>query len=109
MITDHNSVIDLAIALITKLKVTPKDNPVSQQMIADAKKTSATILSKSAKDFDKVYVDNEVAYHKAVIGAVKTVLIPQAQNKELKALLQKVLPILNTNLKHAEMVQKQIK
>lgn len=109
MITDHKSVIDLAVALVTKLKVTPKDNAVSQQMTADAKKTEATLRSKSAKDFDKAYVDNEVAYHKAVIGAVKTVLIPQAQNKELKALLEKVVPILDTHLKHAEMVQKQIK
>lgn len=108
MIGDHQAVIDMAVALVTKLKVTPKDNAVSKQYLADAKKTKKMLQSKSAKKFDKAYVDNEVAYHKAVIAAVETVLIPQAQNEELKALLEKALPILETHLHHAEMVQKQI-
>ncbi|MGV9003557.1 DUF4142 domain-containing protein [Flavobacterium sp.] len=87
MIADHQSVIDMAVALVTKLNVTPKDNSVSKQYTANAKETMKMLSSKSGKAFDKAYVDNEVAYHKAVIAAVKTVLIPQAQNDELKALL----------------------
>lgn len=109
MIADHQAVIDMAVALVTKLKVTPKDNAVSQQYTTNAKATIKTLSSKSGKAFDKAYVDNEVAYHEAVIAAVKTVLIPQSQNPELKALLQKALPILETHLHHAEMVQGQMK
>ena len=45
---------------------------------------------------------------KAVIAAVQGRLIPEAENRELKALLQTVLPILKTHLAHAEMVQKNI-
>jgi putative membrane protein len=108
MATDHKSVIDQAVALVTKLKVTPKDNAVSKQMLADAAKTKEMLNSKSGKEFDKAYVDNEVAYHKAVIGAVETVLIPQSSNAELKALLQQVVPILKTHLEHAEMMQKNL-
>lgn len=67
------------------------------------------LKSKSAMSFDKAYVDNEVAYHEAVIGAVKTVLIPQAQNDELKALLEQVVPILETHLDHAKMLQSKLK
>jgi putative membrane protein len=109
MIADHQSVIDMAVALVTKLKVTPKDNTVSKKYLADAKETMKMLSSKSDKAFDKAYVDNEVSYHKAVITAVKTVLIPQSQNGELKALLQKVVPILDKHLEHAQMLQKQIK
>lgn len=109
MIADHQAVIDRAVALVTKLKVTPKDNSVSKQYLANAKTTMKMLHSKSTKNFDKAYVDNEVAYHKAVIAALKTVLIPQSQNDELKTLLQKVLPILETHLHHAEMVQSEIK
>lgn len=94
MAKDHQSVIDQAVALVTKLKVTPKDNPVSKKMAADASKTKKMVLSKSAGTFDKAYIDNEVAYHKAVIAAVETVLIPQASNEELKSLLQNVVPTL---------------
>jgi putative membrane protein len=97
------------VALVTKLKVTPKDNAVSQKLNADAEKTKKSLRTKSGKAFDKAYIDNEVAYHKAVIGAVETLLIPQAQNSELKALLKSVDPILKTHLAHAEMVQKNFK
>jgi putative membrane protein len=62
--------------------------------------------SKSGKAFDKAYIDNEVAYHKAVISVIETVLIPQSQNAELKGLLQKVLPAFHAHLEHAEMIQK---
>lgn len=105
MASDHQSVIDQAVALVTKLKVTPKDNAVSKSMVADAKKTEKILNGKSGKAFDKAYIDNEVSYHKAVISAVENVLIPQAQNGELKALLQAVVPTLKTHLEHAEMVQ----
>ena len=98
--------IDQAVALVTKLKVTPKDNAVSQKLKSDAAKTQKMLRSKSAQAFDKAYIDNEVVYHKAVIAAVETVLIPQATNEELKGLLQNVVPALKAHLEHAEMVQK---
>lgn len=109
MIADHQAVIDMAVALVTKLGVTPMDNAVSEQYLENAKGTMEMLNSASDESFDKAYVDNEVAYHKAVIEAVKTVLIPQAENEELKALLEKALPILETHLQHAEMVQSQMK
>jgi putative membrane protein len=109
MITDHQSVIDQATALVKKLKVTPKDNAVSHQLQANAKKTMASLKGKTGVAFDKAYAKNEVAYHKAVISTVENTLIPQAQNAELKSLLQTVLPILKTHLEHAEMVEKNLK
>lgn len=109
MIADHQSVIDMAVALVTKLGVTPMDNAVSKQYRNNAKETMDMLKSKSAMSFDKAYVDNEVAYHEAVISAVNTVLIPQAQNKELKALLEKVVPILETHLDHAKMIQNKMR
>ncbi len=109
MTNDHKAVIAQAVALVTKLKVTPKDNAVSQKLNADAEKEKAVLRAKKGKEFDKAYIDNEVAYHKAVIGAVETVLVPDAQNAELKELLQKVVPALKAHLAHAEMVQKNYK
>ena len=106
MIDDHSSVINQAVALVTKLGVIPKDNAVSKQLLSDAAKTKKMLRSKSSKEFSRAYVDNEVAYHKAVISAVETLLIPQSQNAELKKLLQAVLPTLKAHLGHAEMVQK---
>jgi putative membrane protein len=106
MTNDHKAVIGQAVALVTKLGVTAVDNAVSRQLLSDAENTKKMLLSKSAKDFDKAYIDNEVSYHKAVIGAVEGLLIPETENAELKKLLQNVVPALKTHLVHAEMVQK---
>jgi putative membrane protein len=106
MATDHAAVLAKATALVKKLGVTPKDNAVSQKLYADAEKTKKDLRAKSGKAFDKAYIDNEVAYHKAVISAVETLLIPETENAELKKLLQDILPALKSHLAHAEMVQK---
>ena len=109
MTNDHKAVIGQASALVKKLGVTPKDNAVSQKLLADAEQTKKTLRTKSGKAFNKAYIDNEVVYHKAVIGAVEGLLIPEAENAELKALLQNIIPALKTHLEHAEMVQKMYK
>ncbi len=108
MATDHKSVIDQAVALVTKLKVTPKDNAVSQKLLADAVKTKKMLRSKSGNAFNRAYIDNEVGYHKAVIDAVENLLIPNASNTELKALLQNIVPAFKTHLEHATMLQNKI-
>ncbi len=108
MINDHKAVINQAAALVKKLGVTPKDNKVSQQLLADSKKTSRMLESKSGADFNKAYIDNEVNYHKAVISTVENLLIPDTENSELKELLQNVVPTLKAHLEHAQMVQAKV-
>ncbi|MCO5231701.1 MAG: DUF4142 domain-containing protein [Chitinophagales bacterium] len=109
MQTDHLAVIGMATKLAEKLHVTPKSNAVTQSLLDGAKKMKSDLNSKSGKAFNKAYIDNEVAYHKSVIQAVETILIPQTKNSELKDLLIKVLPSLKVHLEHALMVQKNFK
>jgi len=106
MANDHTAVIAQAVELAKKLGVTPVSNDVSKQLTADAEKTKRMLRATSKKNFNKVYIDNEVSYHKAVISAVEGVLIPETENSELKELLQNVVPALKAHLQHAEMVQK---
>lgn len=108
MTDDHKAIIAQAVALATKLGVTPQDNAVSQKLLADAETMKKALKAKKGKAFDKAYIDNEVAYHKAVIGAVETLLIPETENQELKDLLITVLPALKVHLEHAQMLQKKL-
>jgi len=109
MIADHNAVIKQATDLVTKLGVTPKDNDVSKKLSGDAEKKKTELKGKTGAAFDKAYIENEVAYHKAVIATVEGTLVPDAQNAALKQLLQNILPALKTHLAHAETVQKSLK
>jgi putative membrane protein len=109
MVRDHTAVNDQALALVKKLKVTPQDNPTSASLKAagDAKLKELAKLNGAA--FDKAYVANEVAYHKTVNGALSSTLIPDAQNGELKSLLQTGLKLFTEHQHHAEMLAGQVK
>lgn len=109
MIKDHESVNKQASDLVTKLGVKPMDNDLSKQLKADAEKTYDSLKGKKGADFDQAYINNEVGYHEAVISVVKNTLITNAQNAELKALLQAVLPALEMHLEHAKMAQSHLK
>lgn len=105
MVTDHTGVKNAAVDLATRLKVTPQDNRTSQSLKADGEKHLARLKTLSGTDFDKAYVDREVAYHQQVLDAVDKVLIPNAANAELKALLVKVRPAFVAHLEHAKQLQ----
>ena len=108
MVRDHEAVNVQALDLVKKLGVTPEDNDISKSLAADAQKKHDELAKLEGDAFDKAYIDNEVAYHKAVISAVEGLLIPEAEHAELKALLQNVVPALQAHLDHAEMVQSQL-
>jgi putative membrane protein len=105
MVTDHTGVNKQATDLVTKLKVTPEDNPTSQSLKAGGEKNLTNLKGLSGPAFDKAYIDNEVTYHQAVIDAMDKTLIPSAKNAELKALLVKVRPAFVAHLEHAKHVQ----
>src|SRR5436190_21434431 len=109
MVTDHTGVNQQAVALVTKLKVTPQDNETSQSLKAGGEKNVAALKALKGAAFDQAYVDHEVAYHQAVLDAVDKTLIPNAKNDELKALLVKVRPAFVTHLEHAKHVQASLK
>jgi putative membrane protein len=105
MVTDHTGVNKAAVELVTKLKVTPQDNPTSQSLKAGGEKNVAHLRTLKGAAFDKAYVDQEVAYHTSVLEAVDKTLIPNASNAELKALLVKVRPAFVAHLEHAKRLQ----
>jgi putative membrane protein len=108
MITDHSAVQKSVINVASKLNVTPADSPTSDSLKAQAQQTLEKLRGFKGKAFEKSYVDNEVSYHEAVINATKTVLIPSAQNAELKSALQGAEPLFEGPLAHAERVQSAI-
>ena len=105
MVNDHTGVNKQAVALVTKLKVTPADNDTAKSLNDGGKANVTNLKALKGKEFDKAYIDHEVAYHTAVIDAVDKTLIPGAQNAELKALLVKVRPAFVAHLEHAKMIQ----
>ena len=109
MVRDHEAVNQQALALVKKLNVTPEDNDTSRALSKQAAAKLAEMDKLKGAEFDKAYAANEVAYHKAVNGALETLLIPSANNAELKSLLQTGLKIFQGHLQHAEHVAASLK
>jgi putative membrane protein len=109
MVRDHTAVNDKALALVKKLHVTPEANPTSASLTKQADATLAKLGHLSGAAFDRAYVNNEVAFHKTVNGALGSTLIPSAKNGELKSLLQTGLTLFREHQKHAENLAKGLK
>jgi putative membrane protein len=109
MVRDHEAVNKQALDLVKKLKVTPEDNDTSKTLSKQAADKLTELGKLKGAAYDKAYVANEVAYHKAVNGALETQLIPSANNAELKGLLQTGLKIFQGHQQHAEQVAAALK
>jgi putative membrane protein len=109
MVRDHEAVNKQALDLVKKLKVTPEDNDTSKTLSKQAADKLTELAKLKGADYDKGYVANEVAYHKAVNGALEKQLIPSADNAELKSLLQTGLKIFQGHQQHAEHVAATLK
>jgi putative membrane protein len=94
---------------VKKLGVTPEDNDTSKTLNKQAADKRAELAKLSGAAFDKAYIDNEVAYHKAVNAALQNTLIPAASNTELKDLLTTGLKIFQGHEEHAEHVAAEFK
>jgi putative membrane protein len=105
MVTDHTAVNKSAVELVTKQHIEPVQSDTSKSLAAGGAETRQKLSALEGAAFDKAYVDNEVAYHQAVIDVLKTKLIPSAQNKELKDALVGVAPAFDAHLEHAKQVQ----
>jgi putative membrane protein len=109
MITDHTGVNKQAVALAKKLKVKPEDNDTSKSLKQGGDENIAKLKKLKGKEFDKEYVDHEVAYHQAVLDAIDKTLVPSAKNEQLKDLIVKVRPAIAAHLDHAKHLQSQMK
>ena len=58
----------------------------------DSARAVAMLQSKRGAEFDRAYLQYEVAFHQAVIDAIKGTLLPAVSNPELRSLMTTVLP-----------------
>ncbi len=109
MVRDHEAVNAKALALVKKLGVTPESNATSEALAKQAKATEQRLSGLEGAAFDEAYAANEAAYHATYNGALKTTLIPSADNGELKALLETGLTLFSEHQKHAEQLAAELK
>ena len=102
MIADHTAVNAHAVALAQRLGVTPQDNAVSQSLQKGAAAARTALDHLEGAEFERAYIEREVAYHQAVLDALDGLLIPTTANADLRKLLTEVRPAIAAHLAHAK-------
>lgn len=75
--------------------------PLAQQ------ETQALQSAPKGAEFDKTYIDQEVAAHQAVLDLVDKAH-GEADNAELKALIEKAKPVIEKHLDQAKQIQQKL-
>lgn len=101
LVKAHRGVRQQGRDLAKKLKVTPTP-PKNFGMAADHAAAMRKLRALRGPAFDRAFLAHEVAYHKAVIDAVTTTLLPALQNAEVKKLVTDVAPAFQAHMMQAQ-------
>jgi putative membrane protein len=103
MMGEHHSLRLQGQQLVTRLGVTPQP-PANFELPNTQQTAMQNLEGKSGAEFDKAYIDHEVVYHEQVLQTAQQAL-GQAQNAELKALIEQAAPVIQKHLDEAKRIQ----
>ena len=101
MMGEHHALREQGQQLAKRLKVTPE--PPANDPVTPLAQNETNVLQSTPKgpEFDRVYIEQEIAAHKAVLDLAENAH-GQAQNEQLKALIEQAKPVIQKHLDHAE-------
>jgi putative membrane protein len=105
---DHAAVRQQGRDLARKLGVKPTA-PKPDPYAAGHAQAMTLLKGKRGTDFDRAFLDHEIAFHQSVIDAINKTLLPAIQNPELKALVVKVAPAFQSHLDMCRAMKQQLK
>jgi putative membrane protein len=100
--SDHLGVRQAAFDLQGKCKVAASLPDERDEAAVDHSKTMARLMALKGAEFDKVYVEHEVAFHRAAIDVVRGLLLPSATCPELQEHFKAILPAFEHHLSMTE-------
>lgn len=98
---DHKAVRQQGRALAAKLGVTPTPPSPDEGAIAHAEAMKRLRAAQPAQ-FDHAFLQHEVAFHKAVVDAVGSTLLPAIKNDEVRKLVTTVAPAFVAHMEAAK-------
>jgi putative membrane protein len=104
---DHQMVRQQGRDLARKLGVTPTP-PAGDQSARDHAALMRRLQGLKGAEFDRAFLQYEADFHRDVIAAVETTLLPAIQNQELKALVLKVAPAFKAHMDMAQSLGKRL-
>ena len=107
LVRDHKMVRQQGRDLAKKLGVTPTP-PKEDQSARDHASAMQRLRGLNGAEFDHAFLRHEVAFHKAVLDAVTSTLLPAIRNTEVKELVVKVAPAFQAHMMAADHLDKKL-
>ena len=95
---DHRGVVKMFEEILHMNNVNPVAPDGSASTLSQHQAVMAALKSKKGAEFDKAYLAHEVENHRAVIAAIRTVLLPAVKNAAIAKHMQDVLPAFEHHL-----------
>ncbi len=96
--TEHRGVVKMFEGLLLKRGIKPTAPASSAANVDQHKSIMDDLSGRHGPDFDRAYLEREVATHRAVIAALRGVLLPGAKDPEVVAHFNAVLPAFEHHL-----------
>ena len=107
MMSEHHALRKQGQDLAKKLGVTPEPPAEDPVTAMAAKETEALQSAAKGAEFDRTYIQQEIAAHEAVLDLAEK-SHDAADNAELKALIEKARPVIEKHLKQAQDLEKSL-
>jgi putative membrane protein len=107
MMGEHHALRAEGQQLAQRLNVTPQPPPNDPVKTLAESEMAALKAAPKGREFDRTYIEQEVAAHKAVLDLAEKAH-GSTQNEELKKLIERAKPVIEKHLARAEEIQKKL-
>jgi putative membrane protein len=104
---DHKMVRQQGRELAERLGVTPTPQK-SDQTARERAALMRRLAGLDGPEFDAAFLQHEVEFHRSVIAALETTLLPAIRNEQLTALVLKVAPAFKAHMEMAQSLGKRL-
>jgi putative membrane protein len=106
--SDHTKNRQQVQALAQKLNVNLTPSAGGSVTASDSAAMPADLQGKTGTDFDKAFVQHEIADHQSNIDKIEKQILPSIQNQQVKSYLQKTVTEMQGHLSSLKQVQQQL-
>lgn len=108
MIRDHGRMKKEAIRLLKAQNISPEDSEFNNDLKKKVTEMVLALRRLRNADFDRAYIESQIQLHQQLLDSIDQILMPSAQNSELKAYLEKGRPVIAHHLELAQKIKGQL-
>lgn len=105
MVSDHTALNQELMAHMRRHRGTSGANPITNQLQSNTQQTTRNLQQLEGMQFDRAYIENQIAMHQWLLNTLDNALIPGADDKQLEADLREARDVIASHLQHARQVQ----